>query len=75
MSRRIAINLHRVILEKRPEWKQKVKVVLTFSNQDDEDWYNIIGNKAYRDGLMLEFKDDTSGIYFIRTDLVRNVNP
>ncbi len=60
MSRRIAINLYRIILEKRPEWKQKVKVVLTSNNQDDEDWHDIIGNKAYRDGLMLEFKDDTS---------------
>lgn len=60
MSRRIAINLYRIILEKRPEWKQKVKVVLTSSNQDDGDWHDIIGNKAYRDGLMLEFKDDTS---------------
>jgi len=60
MSRRIAINLYQVILEKRPEWKQKVKVVLTSSNQDDEDWHDIIGNKAYRDGLMLGFKDDTS---------------
>ena len=37
-----------------------MKVVLTSSNQDDEDWHDIIGNKAYRDGLMLEFKDDTS---------------
>lgn len=60
MSRRIAINFYRILLEKRPEWKQKVKVVLTSSNQDDEDWHDIIGNKAYRDGLMLEFKDDTS---------------
>lgn len=60
MSRRIAINLYRIILEKRPEWKQKVKVVLTSSNQDDEDWHDIIGNKAYRDGLMLEFKDNAS---------------
>ena len=60
MSRRIAINLYRIILEKRPEWQQKVKVVLTSTNQDDEDWHDIIGNKAYRDGLMLEFKDDAS---------------
>ena len=60
MSRRIAINLYRIILEKRPEWKQKVKVVLTSSNQDDEDWHDIIGNKPYRDGLMLEFKDNAS---------------
>lgn len=60
MSRRIAINLYRIILKKRPEWEQKVKVVLTSSNQDDESWHDIIGNKAYRDGLMLEFKDEVS---------------
>ncbi len=59
-SCRIAISLYRIILEKRPEWKQKVKVVLTSGNQDDEDWHDFIGNKAYRDGLMLEFKDDAS---------------
>ena len=60
MSRRIAIDLYQIIQSKRPEWKQKVKVVLTSNNQDDADWHDIIGNKAYRDGLMLEFKDDTS---------------
>ena len=60
MSRRIAVNLYQIILEKRPDWKQKVKVVLTSNNQDDESWHDLIGNKAYRDGLMLEFKDETS---------------
>jgi len=60
MKRRIAINLYRIILEKRPDWDKKVKVVLTASNQDDEDWHDIIGNKAYRDGLMTEFKDEKS---------------
>lgn len=60
MNRRIAINLYHIILKKRPEWKQKVKIVLTSNNQDDEEWHDIIGSKAYRDGLMLEFKDDTS---------------
>ncbi len=58
MSRRIAIRLYKIILQKRPEWERKVKVVLTSGNQDEEDWHEIIGNKAYRDGLMLEFKDD-----------------
>lgn len=57
MTRRIAINLYRTILNKRPDWNQKVKVVLTSSNQDPEDWHDIIGNKMYRDGLMNEFKD------------------
>lgn len=57
MTRRIAINLYKTLLKKRPEWDKKVKVVLTDSNKDPEEWHSIIGNKAYRDGLMVEFKD------------------
>ena len=60
MSRRIAINLYKMLIEKRPDWKKKVKVVLTASNQDDDDWHDIIGNKKYRDDLMIEFKDESS---------------
>ena len=60
MTRRIAINLYKIILEKRPEWKNKIKVVLTSSNKDEEEWHDIIGNKAYRDHLMIEFKDEKS---------------
>ncbi len=58
MTRRIAINLYKIILEKRPEWKNKIKVVLTSSNKDEEEWHDIIRNKAYRDQLMVEFKDE-----------------
>lgn len=57
MTRWIAINLYKTLLKKRPEWEKRVKVVLTARNQDPEDWHDIIGNKAYRDGLMIEFKD------------------
>lgn len=57
MSRRIAITLYRIILDKRKDWKDKVKVVLTESNKDDEDWHDIIGNKNYREKLRLEFQD------------------
>ena len=60
MTRRIAINLYKLLLEKRPSWQEKVKVVLTASNQDPEEWHDIIGNKAYRDSLMTEFKDNDS---------------
>ena len=60
MSRRIAINLYKTLLEKRPEWKDKVKVVLTANNQDDQEWHDIIGNKKYRDQLMIELKDEKS---------------
>lgn len=60
MTRHIAINLYRIILKKRPAWEKKVKVVLTYSNNDPEEWHDLIGNKAYREGLMAEFKDITS---------------
>lgn len=60
MTRRIAINLYNLLLKKRPTWDKKVKVVLTASNQDPEEWHDIIGNKAYRDALMVEFKDNDS---------------
>lgn len=57
MTRRIAINLYKLIMKKRPNWDRKVKVVLTDSNKDPEEWHDIIGNKAYRDSLMVEFKN------------------
>lgn len=62
MTRRIAINLYKTLLEKRPEWDNKVKVVLSSSNQDPEEWHDIVGNKAYRNGLMIEFKDTSSDL-------------
>ncbi len=33
MTRRIAINLYKIILEKRPEWKNKIKVVNASKNE------------------------------------------
>ena len=57
MSRRIAINLYRTILQKSPKWDNQVTVVLTESNKDAEDWHDIIGNKKYREELMVEFQD------------------
>lgn len=60
MTRKIAVNLYNKLIEKRPEWYKKVKVVLTESNQDPPEWHDIIKNKTYRDSLMVEFKDDIS---------------
>ncbi|MDD3172749.1 MAG: type I restriction endonuclease subunit R [Herbinix sp.] len=60
MSRKIAIDLYKMLLIKRPDWDKKVKVVLTESNKDDESWHDIIGNKEYRKELAYEFKDEKS---------------
>ncbi|MDP4178925.1 MAG: DUF3387 domain-containing protein, partial [Bacillota bacterium] len=60
MSRKIAINLYKEILAVRPNWNNKIKVVLTESNQDKEEYHDIIGNKEYRKNLAIEFKNEKS---------------
>lgn len=59
-SREIAMKIHKRILEVRPSWNKKVKVVITDSNKDPEEWRAVIGNKRHRDELAKEFKDNNS---------------
>ncbi len=58
LTRPIAIKIYRKILELRPGWTEKIKVVMSGSNQDPEDWQQIIGNEAYKKELARKFKDD-----------------
>ena len=48
-SRPIAMKIYRRILQLRPEWKEKVGVVMTSGNNDPEDWREIIGTKAHKE--------------------------
>ena len=57
-SRPIAMSIYHRLLELRPKWTDKVKVVMTGSNQDPEEWHDIIGNKQYKKELARRFKDD-----------------
>lgn len=57
-SRPIAIKIYDRILELRPNWNEKVKVVMTGSNNDPEEWHQIVGNKQYKKELAKKFKDD-----------------
>ena len=59
-SRPIAMKIYTRILELRPSWTEKVKVVMTGSNKDPEEWAQIIGNKHHKDELAMEFKDNSS---------------
>ena len=59
-SRPIAMKIYRRMLELRPEWREKVKVVMTSGNNDPEEWREVIGNKSYRNELATEFKDNDS---------------
>lgn len=58
-SRAIAIKIYRKILVKRPNWTEKLGVVMTSGNNDPEDWHDIIGNKRHKDEMAKKFKDDT----------------
>lgn len=61
-SRPIAMKIYRQILAMRPDWKEKVHVVMTQGNNDPEEWRDVIGNKSYRDELAKRFKDDDSAM-------------
>lgn len=59
-SRPIAIKIYKKIMDIRPNWTEKVKVVMTSGNNDPEEWRDIIGNATHRQELAKEFKDDNS---------------
>ena len=56
-SRPIAMKIYRRLLELRPHWHEKVKVVMTSGNNDPEDWTKVIGGKGYKKELAKKFKD------------------
>ena len=59
-SRPIAMKIYDRILELRPDWTEKVAVVMTSGNNDPEEWRKIIGNKSYKEELARKFKDNSS---------------
>lgn len=59
-SRSIAMKIYKKILELRPDWTEKIGVVMTDSNKDPEEWKEIIGNKRHKDEMAKKFKDNNS---------------
>lgn len=57
-NRRIAIKIYKKILELRPDWDEKVKLVATSNNNDPEDWKDILGYKSDKEELAKRFKDN-----------------
>ena len=64
-SRAIALQIYRRILELRPQWQEKVAVVMTESNKDPEDWRAVIGNKKHREEMAKQFKDNASPLKIV----------
>ena len=59
-SRPIAMRIYHKLLEMRPEWTEKLGVVMTSGNNDPEEWREIIGNKRHKDEMAKKFKDNDS---------------
>lgn len=57
-SRPIAMKIYYRIMELRPAWKDKVGVVMTMSNQDPEEWFDVCGGTAHKKDMEKKFKDD-----------------
>lgn len=58
-SRSIAMKIYHKLLETRPNWSEKIGVVMTSGNNDPEEWYDIIGNKRHKDEMARKFKDNS----------------
>lgn len=58
-SRSIAIDMYKKILDLRPDWEEKIAVVMSDSNKDPEEWHDIIGDKNHKKQLAKKFKDDS----------------
>ena len=59
-SRKTAYKMYKEIMRQRPEWKDKVKIVMTENNQDPEELAKLVGNKQTRKEREKEFKDVNS---------------
>lgn len=59
-SRPIAMKIYHKILQMRPDWTEKLGVVMTSGNNDPEEWREIIGNKRHKDEMAKKFKDNDS---------------
>ena len=57
-SRPIAMKIYYRLMEMRPAWKEKVGVVMTMSNQDPEEWFDVCGGATHKKDMERKFKSD-----------------
>lgn len=59
-SRNSAFTMYQKFLELKPEWKDKVNMIITSNNKDDEKMQKAIGSKKDKKQLERDFKDMNS---------------
>lgn len=61
-SRTSAYTMYKKFLELKPEWKNKINMIITSNNKDDEEMQKVIGSKMDKKKLEVEFKDMDSDL-------------
>lgn len=56
-SRTSAYTMYKKFLEIKPEWKNKINMIITSNNKDDEEMQKVIGSKMDKKKLEVEFKN------------------
>lgn len=59
-SRKAAYIMYKEIISQRPEWVNKVKMIMTSNNSDPEEMAKLIGNKSTQKQYEKEFRDINS---------------
>lgn len=57
-SRPIAMKIYYRLMELRPQWAEKVGVVMTMSNQDPEEWFEVCGGSQHKKEMERKFKSN-----------------
>ena len=57
-SRPMAMRIYGKLMEMRPDWKEKVGVVMSMSNKDPEEWFKVCGGTKHKKDMERRFKDD-----------------
>lgn len=57
-SRPVAMKIYYRMMELRPDWGDKLGVVMTMGNQDPEEWFDVCGGKTHKKEMERRFKND-----------------
>lgn len=57
-SRPAAMKIYHKLIELRPQWQDKVGVVMTTDNKDPEEWFDVVGGKDNKKNMERKFKND-----------------
>lgn len=57
MTRKIAFDLYNLMLAIRPNYKERLRLIVTSGNKDSEEMRKVIKDKKYRDSIANDFKN------------------